>query len=139
MSISMPAGTYYVGDLCYVMDDDSWDEVCNLTFDTMSGESLEGGFTLSNQKPFVMFGTAYGDGEYNDQFGRKYPVDSGTIGCMLVVHATKDGLNGGQIIKFHEPFECSKKGGTLFFGPIIINTDDELDYDGEVFDDWDRD
>lgn len=28
---TMPAGRYYVGDLCYVMDD-VWDEVCDLMF-----------------------------------------------------------------------------------------------------------
>ena len=26
----MPAGKYYVGDLCYVMTDAEWDEMCGL-------------------------------------------------------------------------------------------------------------
>ncbi len=29
--MTMPAGKYYVGDLCYVMHD-VWDEVCDLMF-----------------------------------------------------------------------------------------------------------
>lgn len=134
--MNMPAGTYYVGDLCYVLDDDDWDWVCLNSFDPKSGKSIQGMFEMNNGKKFCLFETAYGDGEYNDQFGKSYLVDSGTIGCVLLKYTTKDGMNGGQIIQFNEPFECKKSDKTLIFGPVTINTgDDGLDYDKEVFDD----
>ena len=62
----MPAGRYYVGDLCYVMHP-QWDEFCQKT---ISGHNvLNGEFTLSNGVRFGTLRTQYGDGCYNDQFG----------------------------------------------------------------------
>ena len=29
--MTMPAGKYYIGDLCYVMSDKEWEEFCSLT------------------------------------------------------------------------------------------------------------
>ena len=31
VNMTMPAGRYYIGDLCYVMSDEEWDEFCSLT------------------------------------------------------------------------------------------------------------
>jgi len=136
----MPAGTYYVGDLCYVFQDEMWDEVCDKTFDPMTEESIEGVFGLDNGIKFAMFGTAYGDGEYSDKQNRRYLVDSGTIGCVLLKDVSPADTGGGNVVEFKEPFECSKNGAWLTFGPISINTaEEELDYDEEVFDEWDRD
>ena len=27
----MPLGKYYIGDLCYVMSDEEWEQVCRIT------------------------------------------------------------------------------------------------------------
>ena len=70
---------YYVGDLCYVMDD-AWSEVCDLIpFDNSEHE-----FELKDGRKFILFGTAYGDGSYSDFAGNSYGVDSGTIGAVKV-------------------------------------------------------
>ena len=29
---TMKAGRYYIGDLCYILDEKDWQEVCSLTF-----------------------------------------------------------------------------------------------------------
>ena len=55
----MPAGTYYVGDLCYVMSDEEWDQFCSITIEGMN--CLEGEFTMPDGRRFATYGTAYGD------------------------------------------------------------------------------
>lgn len=71
--------TYYIGDLCYVLHD-AWDEVCSLfTFDNETWE-----YQLQDGRKFFLFNTAHGEGVYQDQHGGRYPVDSGTIGAILV-------------------------------------------------------
>ena len=142
--MTMPAGTYYVGDLCYVIGDEDWDEVCSVTFEPNTGEAREGEFNLSNKVRFAMFGTAYGDGEYRDQQNRRYLVDSGTIGCVRIKDLVdRNDTGGGNVVEFKHPFEVGAKNGTLTFGDIVINTRDDdwedQEYDEEVFDDWDRD
>jgi len=131
---------YYVGDLCYVMHDE-WNEVCDLvTFD-----NEDSAYELSDGRQFFMLNTAYGDGTYNDNMGRPYSVDSGTIGAIKVSdvtdpefqHAIKNGL--GQVIEF--PVELDEtsvyaEDGTLVFDTVYIDTgsdyaDDEDDYNVE--------
>jgi hypothetical protein len=133
-----PAGTYYVGDLCYVMND-RWDEICDqIISDRNRGD---GEFKLRDGIRFASYGTRWGDGCYQDQNRRMYGVDAGIIGCI----ATKDididirgeyeegERFGGQIIKFDRPFTTSSRNGMIIIGHIEIDTDPS--YDDE--DDWD--
>lgn len=114
----MPAGTYYVGDLCYVMHNE-WDEVCDLMFkDNPNGTS--GRFTLTDGRIFAIYFTAIGDGCYYDQNGHLYGVDSGTIGCILMEGIEPS--NFGNVVTFDEDFETSAKDGVLSFGHIRIET-----------------
>jgi len=131
---------YYVGDLCYVMHPE-WNEVCDLvTFDNENSA-----YELSDGRQFFMLNTAYGDGNYNDNMGRPYSVDSGTIGAIKVSDiqdpsfesTIKHGL--GQVIEF--PVELDEtsvyaEDGTLVFDTVYIDTgsdyaDDEDDYNVE--------
>lgn len=115
-------GTYYVGDLCYILDD-VWDEVRK--FLGSDGEVCK----LPDGRKFVMYSTAYGDGEYKDTEGREYGVDSGTIGCVKVKRGQKP-VEGGHLIRFEEPFNTQKEGrGVIHIGPVEINTDPEEDDD----------
>ncbi len=127
----MPAGKYYVGDLCYVMDDKEWNQVCKVTI--VGNKCLEGEFNLADGRRFAMYGTAWGDGCYLDQFGKEYCVDSGTIGCILLsdVQAEKydDIERLGAIVTFNNDFETSgclrgrDSDGNIIFGHIRIDTD----------------
>lgn len=136
----MKAGTYYVGDLCYVMHD-VWDEVCNLMFPT--NEMVDGELQLSNGKVFAVYGTAYGDGTYYDQTGREYLVDAGIIGCILLSDINFDDksneVSGGQVKEFARDFDTHSEQGVIFIGGIAINTGDEdeedEDYWGDEHDD----
>ena len=57
--MTMPAGQYYIGDLCYVMHDE-WDEVCHLLFgSSQTGRIKEGEFVLKDGRRFACYSTAY--------------------------------------------------------------------------------
>lgn len=128
MTASAPTNTvaYYVGDLCYVIKDE-WREVCNI----VSYTNEESAYQLEDGRNFFMLSTAYGDGTYNDQQGRSYSVDSGSIGAVKVSDigdatltlALENGL--GQVVEF--PYElteadCFYDDGTLVFGGVEIET-----------------
>lgn len=119
--IQMPAGRYYVGDLCYLLGDE-WDVVCDLVIQDQ--RCLEGKFTLPDGRDFVMFNTLYGDGSYEDNEARVYFVDAGSIGCMLVPEDAPE-IRGGNCITFRYPFEAYSKNGALVFGTIRIETGDQ--------------
>lgn len=133
----MPAGKYYVGDLCYVMHDE-WDEVCGLFFRGRTDHGCnEGEFNLKDGRRFVSINTRWGDGTYSDQNGRKYGVDAGLIGCIRLEDIDMSNSNnftrGGQIIDFPKDFECTYEltNGTIVIGYIRIETDPEFDYEEE--------
>jgi hypothetical protein len=126
----MPAGKYYIGDLCYVMHP-QWEEFCSLT---VSGADInDGEFSLSNGVRIASYSTMYGDGGYFDGQGRKYSVDAGLIGCIRFddIDDPNAQINGGQVIDFTEPFETSEDGGVISFGNIRIDTKGEDDFDEE--------
>ena len=143
--IMLPAGKYYIGDLCYVIHNtDTWHEITNLVFPRW-GETVEGEFTLKSGVRIANFRTQWGDGDYEDQEGNSYPVDSGSIGCILVSDIddsdTQNDTMMGTIHEFTEPFEVSTNDGVLNFGPIWIDTNpdypDEYESDDIVFDEND--
>ena len=130
----MKAGKYYVGDLCYVLGD-RWTEVCDLII--VGHECLDGEFELKDGTKFAIYGTAYGDGYYLDQKGNGYPVDSGSIGCVLVEQITEGELDkmGGNLFDFEEDFETGEEDGIIRIGDVEIDTqgvdDEEDDHDEE--------
>ena len=143
--MSLPAGTYYVGDLCYVLKN-SWDAVCNMVI--ADRDCLDGEFKLPDGRVFAMYNTAFGDGLYNDQYGNEYCVDSGSIGCIRLddcdVNLEKiidDGL--GKTFQFANSFKTYSDGRTINIGRVCIDTDpsyDEQDVDeAQEWHDYDPD
>ena len=131
----MQAGKYYVGDLCYVLSHEDWDQVCSLTI--KDNECTSGEFTLKDGRQFAMYTTKWGDGTYNDQYGNQYSVDSGSIGCILEEDITKPDWNRdlGAVINFGTDFvtdgieaASSTRSATLSttsiiqFGRVVIET-----------------
>jgi hypothetical protein len=131
----MPAGRYYIGDLCYVMHPE-WDEICNLFFPPGApGRGVEGEFILADGRRFASFGTAYGDGTYRSNIGTDHGVDSGSIGCIRAEdirdteydQATLEAL--GAFIEFTEPFDVYADQGMLTFGHVQIETAGGYDWE----------
>ena len=133
----LPAGRYYVGDLCYVLGD-RWDEVCSRV---INGDNCRDGvFTLEDGTQFAMMTTCYGDGQYEDNIGRRYSVDSGSIGCVLASKCDSDSYSGGQVIDFTQPFMVRvvsegerwlAKSYKLCFGRVQVETGFCGDYDDD--------
>jgi hypothetical protein len=131
--MTMPAGKYYVGDLCYVMHDE-WKEACSLFFAGRNDHGCnDGEFNLADGRRFASYGTKYGDGVYHSQLGHSFPVDAGLIGCIKVedIRESVDNiLSLGAILEFNEPFECSvDTDGLIKIGYLEIPT--TWDYDDE--------
>ena len=125
--MTMPAGKYYVGDLCYVMHD-VWDEVCDFMFPPHHQPRVEGEFQLKDGRRFAIFGTAYGDGEYRSSINTMHTVDSGSIGCISVYDIQDQTYDSefiqhlGAIVDFEAPFEVEADQGLLKFGSVLIET-----------------
>lgn len=136
-SVVLPAGAYIVGDPCYHVPDSQWDRVldesdffdgqCHATFKTYDGRV----------GTVIAFGTAYGDGVYNDEAGRQYGVDAGLIGIIPVLDIDPSKFDDtlAHAIRFTSPVHCSEKAGTIRFGHITIVTD-ESDEDSEQEDSY---
>lgn len=136
-SITMPAGNYWIGDLCYVMGD-KWDRFCDIT---ISGHDVKYGIHDIDGTQVVFFGTKYGDGVYNDRSGKQYPVDAGLIGAIKVDDITDPdaSISNGHIHKFETPWVVDEHDGVIEFGDVIINTADEEEDDYEEDDYYDED
>lgn len=137
----MKAGTYYIGDLCYVMDDKEWDEFCSLTISDY--ECKDGEFQFADGRCFATYGTAYGDGTYNSNIETTHAVDAGLIGCILVedIRANKypDISKLGAIVEFKEDFETSYENGNIKFGHVEVYTADDAHWEDEYYESDDND
>lgn len=124
--MTMPAGKYYVGDLCYVMHPE-WDECCELFFEGRDDHGCnDGEFTLKDGRRFASYGTAFGDGVYTSNLGTAHCVDAGLIGCIRVEDIRDNSYENveelGAIIDFPEPFDTYSEDGFIVFGHVEINT-----------------
>jgi hypothetical protein len=119
-----PAGEYYIGDLCYVMQSD-WPEVCDRMIRDTS-EARNRLLKLSDGRKIFFGQTAYGDGCYEDNNGNSYAVDAGIIGIISRndIHNSDDNSPGlGNMFKFESDFTVSyDEKGVFQFGDIVIDT-----------------
>lgn len=133
-AVEVPAGTYWLGDPCYTVPDADWMPllrscgVFGASDDPADGTPGPVGTVRGHE--VLAFGTAFGDGEYPDQYGHRYPVDAGLIG-LVPVALNPDGAPGVRKITFDAPTVCRTEddGATLTFGPVVIHTGDEEDED----------
>lgn len=135
----MPAGTYVICDLCYVMHDE-WEEVCEIIINEHT--VLDGEFNLKDGRRFAIYSTAYGDGEYSTNQGKSLGVDSGSIGCIKLEDIDRDNprnnIKNGIIVDFDSPFGTSgyiisrsNWDGIIKFGLVEVYTGDEEEEEEE--------
>jgi hypothetical protein len=128
-----PAGSYYIGDLCYALGDDVYDKVFGDVGGYDAGlytNKTTGGF-------FLVSGTAYGDGLYRGSDYKEFAVDAGIIG-IAPMSLAKKGTEGGHVYTFKEPVKCRFGDGVFRFTSgttrLVIDTegndekDDDYDY-----------
>ena len=114
----LPAGRYYIGDLCYGLPDNIYDYV-------FGGTVYDSGLYKNEERnDFFFLGNTYaGDGDYKGSDGFNYSVDSGTIGICPVELLSHEGnvKSLGKIYSFKKPVECSVKDGVFKFKSIYEN------------------
>jgi hypothetical protein len=125
VDVVVPAGNYVLGDPCYAVPDDKWDELlesCNY-FENPVGYIRFDDFPMN--KTFILgFPTRWGDGQYEGSNGMSYPVDAGLIGLVPVDIAKDLESHYQNIVTFTKDTVCSHDGsGKLRFGGISIETD----------------
>lgn len=140
-SMTLPAGTYYVGDLCYLLEDSVYDDyVCAFTHEDeiVEIETEDGIKFLASHS-----NTAYGDGGYKDNLGNEYGVDAGIIGIVQLVDEEmlnkakkEEASNMAKVIEFEEAFTVEYNDGVFDFGHIHIDTTGDSDEDEPEDDDW---
>jgi hypothetical protein len=119
-------GEYWVGDLCHVLCDEHWKEIKCLGY-----------LTLSDGREVVQFKLPdRGGGTYPSNDGKRYLVDSGTIGITRVEGLLVHKLHHGHIIVYTNKFSCMcitaahpQGGGDVSFNSfgqkIQIDSDDQ--------------
>lgn len=119
---TLPAGQYYIGDCCYVLQREhyDWDDFCHQFWE--DGENI-----TINKLPVVAYSTLWGDGTYKSNTGKYFPVDAGMIGIMPKKLWKGTGQPFGcTLVTFKAKFTCEDMGqGVLRFGDIVIDTGDE--------------
>src|SRR5574343_1456005 len=76
----LPAGTYYIGDPCYVLHNE-WGEICDVIC-SREFKERDWVLVLADGRKVAMAHTEYGDGEYWDREGNAYGVDAGLLGAI---------------------------------------------------------
>jgi len=110
LKFNAPAGEYYIGDLCYVLNDYFYDTIFGGLGAYKSGLYKEKGTTNF----FLVDNTTYGDGLYHGNDGKEFNVDAGIIGiCPKALCKKNDG--GGQFYTFSQPVRCSFAAGKFEF------------------------
>ena len=108
----IPAGRYYIGDLCYALPDTIYDYV-------FGGTVYDAGFYKNEDRnTFFFLGNTYaGDGDYKGSDGFHYSVDSGTIGICPVELLTNENhvKSLGKVYSFKGPVQCSAINGVFKF------------------------
>lgn len=124
IEVLVPEGQYVLGDPCYAVPDDLWNDL----LDSCQFFSFPIGLVQKKGESFVYhvlgFSTAYGDGCYEGSNGRQYPVDAGLIGLVPIQLAEEGSYEQGDVLTFTKPTICASNGkGELKFGNVVIDTD----------------
>ena len=135
----LPKGWYMISDPCYVLSRETYlKDLLNTSEDVKEWENMkpiEGYVEIKGHKLFNN-STYIGDGEYYDNDGCSYEVDSGQLSCIPIelIEDERFGsqfkkmtnLGGRRLELFHKDFECSYDDGTFHFGEISIDTKGEM-------------
>jgi hypothetical protein len=141
---TLPAGIYWFGDLCYVLNDAVYDAAFG------AYAYRDGYYTQTNTNHrFLVHGTAYGDGNYDDDHGNSYSVDAGilSLASLSVIDGGVEQVprpgesipwNMGVLRHFTEEVDCDFRGsiftvrsGNLSFTVNTWNDEDAASSDDD--------
>lgn len=123
----LPAGNYYIGDPCYaVRGEDRWHQMLSAYYAAGDGVNNADAhiFEIDGHRCFISC-TNHGDGEYRDQHGEKYGVDSGLLSCLPL--AVTDSQCFVQEFKKDfpiavDPGRMHRQGKRIWIGHLRIKT-----------------
>lgn len=120
--IKLPAGSYYIGDPCYVIDRAKWGALIDQNPGVVMGVT-DKAIDFEGHKLW-MHKTRYGDGGYYDQHGAEYSVDSGLLAAVPLVLCERTGWERlGCVVHPSKTFSCSfTKRGVFRVGAVRIQT-----------------
>jgi len=117
VTVIVPPGKYVLGDPCYVVPKEDWDDLLASCDYFNHPVGLVHGFQV------LAFSTRYGDGTYCCNRGHKYGVDAGIIGLVPFAYAEEHDPSLSQIVEFQYNVKCTRDAeGVLTFGGIEIDT-----------------
>ncbi len=122
------AGRYYVGDPCYVLPDDVYDEVLGQHHD-----SDEQATVIDIGENRVWFADCVeGESEYTDGY-HTYVNDTTLLSVIPEALVKPEGADDdGPIQDFPNDFYVERTGdGKLFIGPLVIDTAHPVDEEDE--------
>jgi len=137
LTYTLPAGTYYIGDICYVLDD--------VIYESVFGETgYEEGLYMKDSEQFLVGQTFCGDGEFSGSDGCKYAVDAGVIGIVsegLISSDPDSGkdTNGGKVYTFSSDVLVTMEKGVFTFESEGIYLRINTGYEEEEDEDEDED
>jgi hypothetical protein len=111
--VPLPAGKYFIGDLCYVSDAEEGSK--DHAWAAFDANGYQDGLYSSAAGNFMVASTAYGDGSYEDSMGNFYGVDGGNLSIVAVDVLPKDTRDG---IRNNLPYFCD---GKIFDFPSRVN------------------
>lgn len=132
-----PAGLYYVGDLCYLLQNEKneiynsmyYKYVCGFVYGKENRRKPR--LVKCENVSFLAYfdRITHGGGGYSDDKGNCYGVAAGLIGIvqltdedLLLEAKSVENRLSAKIIEFKEPFLVSSKRGLFNFGDITICT-----------------
>ena len=128
VQVTVPAGQYVLGDPCYAVPYEDWDDLL------ASCDYFRNPIGSAGKFKVLAFGTRWGDGCYAGSDGKEYPVDAGLIGLVPIELVEDMSEHYGNVVTFNKPTVCSSNGdGKLRFGSIVIDTDPEEDEDEDNY------
>ena len=138
-SCILPAGSYYIGDPCYAIQEKSQNLWLDFLEKTVESDEFSG-VHYYDGKPLFIHNTAYGDGGFRLQgpgVDQSLYVDAGLL-CAMPVSLIEDETviqhDYIMIMTFEDDFECSYENGVFKFGHLECDTDPV--FDSESDDDW---
>jgi hypothetical protein len=131
----LPAGEYWLGDLCNVLSDVEWNEI----------GGRQGHIKLNSGRIVVVFKLPQGRGVYPCKTQRLHIIDSGTVGITAMRNLQTNGV--GQVLNYTHDFYCTcvttlhpDGGGYVSFNEfgtaVQIDSDDRVDSISQFVRDW---
>lgn len=134
--IALPKGTYYIGDLCYVVTQE-WPELVSLYFQKQKENPNANLHNLTKAIPHTIVFNTGSDGNYwlknktNPTQQIALSVDSGTIGLidikLLDKKVLEENLHLGHVKEFKSDFTVSFNDDKISIENLEIELDQEED------------